>query len=165
MDMQNSRYHPLPQPDEIGIREKEDAMGAYLMMFATLAVGLPLPIINLVAAFIYLYLNRKTSRFVHFHALQSLYSQIPVTLLNAGLMTWLIISMVQDFTFSREFKGYAIMAGAANLLYFVFSLIAAAKARKGLFYYFIFFGRLAYHRAYLIVPGSGKVPVNKPPSL
>jgi len=53
-------------------------MGAYLMMFATLAVGLPLPLINLVAAFIYLYINRKTSRFVHFHALQSLYSQIPL---------------------------------------------------------------------------------------
>jgi hypothetical protein len=58
-------YHPLPQPDDISIREKEDAMGAYLMMFAAHAIGLPLPIISLVAAIIYLYLNRKTSRFVH----------------------------------------------------------------------------------------------------
>jgi hypothetical protein len=26
-------YYPLPQPAEIPEREKEDAMGAYLMMF------------------------------------------------------------------------------------------------------------------------------------
>jgi uncharacterized membrane protein len=158
-------YHPLPQPDEIGIREKEDAMGAYFMMFATLAVGFPLPLINLVAAFIYLYLNRKTSRFVHFHALQSLYSQIPVTLLNAGLVVWLIVILVNDFTFTSEFKGYTIMVGVANLIYLIFSLIAAAKAHKGLFYYFVFFGRLAYHRAYMIDAGPRKIPVNKPPSM
>jgi len=165
MNSEPSGYYPVPQPDEIGIREKEDAMGAYLMMFATLAVGLPLPIINLVAAFIYLYLNRKTSRFVHFHALQSLYSQIPVTLLNAGMIIWLIIILVNDFNFTSEFKGYTIMVGVANLIYFIFSLIAAAKARKGLFYYFIFFGRLAYHRAYMIHSGPKEVAVNKPPTL
>ena len=40
------------------IRIKEDAMGAYFMMFATAAMGLPLPILNLVAAIIYYYVNR-----------------------------------------------------------------------------------------------------------
>ena len=70
-------YYPLPQPEEIPEREKEDAMGAYLMMFAAVAIGLPLPIINLIASFIYYYINRKKSRFIHFHSLQSLLSQIP----------------------------------------------------------------------------------------
>ncbi len=28
-------YHPLPQSDEVELRVKEDAMGAYFMMFAT----------------------------------------------------------------------------------------------------------------------------------
>ena len=46
-------FHPLQQPDEIPEREKEDAMGAYLMMFAAVAIGLPLPIINLIASIIY----------------------------------------------------------------------------------------------------------------
>lgn len=159
-----TQYHPLPQPGELGIREKEDAMGAYLMMFATLAVGLPLPVINLVAAFIYLYINKKTSRFVYFHALQSLYSQIPVTLLNAGLVTWLVVILLNGSNFSNEFKGFVIMVVAANLVYFVFSLIAAARARKGLFYYFFFFGRLAYHRSYRTGSGTEKVWVNKPPA-
>ena len=46
-------YHPLPQPHELSEREKEDAMGAYLMMFAAVGAGLPLPVINLIAAIIY----------------------------------------------------------------------------------------------------------------
>ena len=54
-----STYLPLPQPNELDEREKEDAMGAYFMMFAALASSLPLPIINLIAAVIYYYINRK----------------------------------------------------------------------------------------------------------
>ena len=67
-------FYPLPQPEEIAEREKVDAMGAYLMMFAAVAVGLPLPIINLIAAVVYYFVNRKKSRFIHFHCLQSLLS-------------------------------------------------------------------------------------------
>ena len=33
------KYHPVEQPDDIPIRDREDAMGAYLMMFAALAAG------------------------------------------------------------------------------------------------------------------------------
>ena len=52
-------YIHLPQPKELTSREKEDAMGAYLMMFAAFAVSIPLPIVNLIAAIIYFYINRK----------------------------------------------------------------------------------------------------------
>jgi hypothetical protein len=52
-------YHPVPQPEELSNKEKDDAMGGYLMMFAALAVGLPLPIINLIASIIYYYTNKK----------------------------------------------------------------------------------------------------------
>ncbi len=81
-----TEYYPLEQPEEIETRIREDAMGAYLMMFGALAAGLPLPIINLIAAVVYYYINKGKSRFVRFHALQSLYSQIPTTLMNAGLV-------------------------------------------------------------------------------
>ena len=43
-------YAEIPQPEEVSTREREDAMGAYLMIFGALAAGLPLPIINLIAA-------------------------------------------------------------------------------------------------------------------
>jgi uncharacterized membrane protein len=163
METLNSIYHTLPQPDDISIREKEDAMGAYFMMFATHAIGLPLPFISLVAAVIYLYLNKKTSRFVHFHSLQALYAHIPVAFLNAGLIAWLIVILIKDAVFTGEFKGYLIMTGVANIVYLIFSLIAAFKARKGLFYYFILFGKLAYHRAYIIREEQPATLVNKPP--
>ena len=52
----------LPQPDEIPKREREDAMGAYLMMFAAWGARLPLPLLNLLAAVIYFFTNKKPSR-------------------------------------------------------------------------------------------------------
>ena len=157
-------YHPLPQPDEIKTRVKEDAMGSYLMMFATSAIGIPLPILNLVAAIIYYYVNRNKGKFVQFHTLQSLWSQIPVTLLNSGLVAWTIVNLVRDLDFSSFYWGYLVMVGVANLVYFIFSIVGAVKARKGLFYYFLFFGKIAYHQVYRIRPERlDSSPVNRPP--
>ena len=157
-------YHPLPQPDKIELRAREDAMGAYFMMFATTAMGLPLPILNLVASIVYYYVNRDKGKFVQFHTLQSLYSQIPVTLLNSGLVAWTIVNFARDFDFSSFFWGYLVMTAAADLIYFIFSIVGAVRARKGLFYYFIFFGKVAYHQVYRIRPDRGtRVPENRPP--
>ena len=157
-------YHPIPQPDEIETRVKEDAMGAYFMMFATSAIGIPLPILNLVAAIIYYYVNRSKGKFVQFHTLQSLWSQIPVTLLNSGLVAWTIVNLVRDLGFSSYYWGYLVMVGIANLVYFIFSIIGAVKARKGVFYYFLFFGKIAYHQVYRIRPERFEsAPVNRPP--
>jgi len=157
-------YHPLPQPDQIETRVKEDAMGAYFMMFATAAMGLPLPILNLVAAIIYYYVNRDKGKFVQFHTLQSLYSQIPVTLLNSGLVAWTIVNFVRDLDFFGFYWGYLVMVATANLVYFIFSIVGAVKARKGFFYYFLFFGKLAYHQVYRIRPERDQANLrNRPP--
>ncbi len=159
-------YYSLPQPEEISEREKEDAMGAYLMMFAAVAIGLPLPIINLIASFIYFYINRKKSKFIHFHSLQSLLSQIPTTIINWGLVVWSVtIFFKDDWKLTPEFWGYAIFAGSATLLYFVYGLIAAYKARQGKMYYFLFFGKIAYEAAFKVDTNSQKIvsEVNKPP--
>ncbi len=75
--MSSPRRCALPQPSEIPEREKEDAMGAYLMMFASLAIGLPIPLLNLVASVIYFFVNRKNGPFVAFHALQALLTHVP----------------------------------------------------------------------------------------
>lgn len=157
-------YHPLPQPDEIETRVKEDAMGAYFMMFATSAIGMPLPILNLVAAIIYYYVNRSKGKFVQFHTLQSLWSQIPVTLLNSGLVAWTIVNLVRDFDFTSFYWGYLIMVAIANLVYLTFSIVGAVKARKGIFYYFLFFGKIAYHHVYQVRPEMENTKTrNRPP--
>ena len=157
-------YYPIPQPDEIETRVKEDAMGAYFMMFATSAISIPLPILNLVAAIIYYYVNRSKGKFVQFHTLQSLWSQIPLTLLNSGLVAWTIVNLVRDLSFTSYYWGYLVMVGIANLVYFIFSIIGAVKARKGVFYYFLFFGKVAYHQVYRIrAERFDSAPVNRPP--
>ncbi len=165
MELQQG-YHPLPQPDEISIREKEDAMGAYLMMFAAIGAGLPLPIINLIAAVIYYYINKSKSRFVKFHAHQALISTIPTTLINAGAMFWSIrILFFDDWHVTNNFKGYIAATIVANLAYFVIGIIAAIKARKGLFYYYVFFGRISYQKVFAIKENDNadNSPVNNPP--
>jgi uncharacterized Tic20 family protein len=142
-------YYTLPQPHELSEREKEDAMGAYLMMFASLATSLPLPIINLIAAVVYYYVNRKKGRFIHFNCLQSLLSQLPTTLVNWGLLYWsLQIFFFENYVLNDKFYAYLGFSVLANLIYFVYSIVAAIRARKGIFMYFIFFGPYAYQKVY-----------------
>ncbi len=134
----------IPQPEEITEREREDAMGAYLMMFAAAGIGLPLPFLSLIASIIYFFLNKKKSDFVGFHAFQSLITQIPISIINAIAIFWLIKLFINQFQNVDNFLIYLIFAGIMNLLYFTFSIIGAVLARKGKFYYFLFFGRIAF---------------------
>jgi uncharacterized membrane protein len=149
--MELSNTIMLPQPDEITRREREDAMGAYFMMFAAWGIGLPLPFLNLVAAGIYYGINRKKSKFVAFHALQSLTSQVPVTIVNAGLLFWLIRNFVVDGGFNSSFWIFLTFDAVLNIAYLVTSLIALSRAYKGNFFYFPIFGPMAFDSWY----GSG----------
>jgi uncharacterized Tic20 family protein len=167
-------YAEIPQPEEVSTREREDAMGAYLMMFGALAAGLPLPIINLIAAVVYYYVNRNKGRFVKFHTLQSLYSQFPTTILNAVLIFWTIRNLTliwnpetwesdSHFAENSLFWGYVCVVITANLLYFIFSILGAVRARKGRMYYFLFFGKLAHHLAFSGPNRAVTSHVNAPP--
>lgn len=154
----------LPQPSEITYKEKERAMAAYLMMFATAALGLPLPFINLVAALVYYYFIKESSRFVKFHSFQSLISQIPISILNGALITWAIRNFLGYGEFNDIFWGYLIAIIVFNVIYVIFSLIAAFKSYNGRMYYFLFFGRIAYREAFKKSFGLDKSSVvNKPP--
>lgn len=160
-------FYPLQQPDEIAEREKEDAMGAYLMMFAAVAIGLPLPVINLIASIIYYFINRKKSRFIHFHCVQALLTQIPTTVINWVAVIWGVTILVSDqYDATDIFWAYVVFAGACTLLYFIVSIIAAYKARQGKMYYFLVFGPWSYQIAYRVRPTDNLQtgePMNKPP--
>src|SRR5271157_855169 len=140
----------VPQPEEIPERQKEDAMGAYLMMFASLALGLPIPLFNLIASVIYFFVNRKNGTFVAFHALQALITHIPVVLLNAGVIGWLIGILVTPphSSFSPAFFWYLFFSVLANLAYVVWSIVALVHARKGHFIYMPLIGRFCFARYY-----------------
>ena len=134
----------VPQPGDITEREREDAMGAYLMMFAAVGVGAPLPLVSMIASIIYFYINKKSSDFVAFHSFQSLITQIPITIINASAVVWLVMLFKRDFSGPGDFFNFLIFVGIMNLFYFIFSIVGAVLARKGRFYYFLFFGRIAF---------------------
>ncbi len=162
----NQSYHPVPQPDDISIREKEDAMGAYLMMFAAMGAGLPLPIINLIAIIIYYYLNKSASLFVRFHTYQALISQVPTTLMNAVAVFWGIrVAFFDDWFFTDALKGYLALVIVANIIYFILGIVGAVKARKGMMYYYFFFGKIAYDKVFRIKHTPETKIMNAPPKL
>jgi uncharacterized membrane protein len=159
----------LPAPAEIPPRERDDAMGAYLMMFASLAVGLPLPFIGVVASIVYFAINAKRSRFVAFHSLQSLLAHIPVALLNGGIVVWLIVALVSERGLHAAFWVALALVLALNLAYLILSVIALRRAARGLFWYLPLIGGLAFSRYY--GPGArerwegrhDQPEMNKPP--
>lgn len=142
--------HPIPQPYEVIKKERNDATGAYMMMFITLSVGLPLPFINLLASWIYWLINKSKVPFVRFHMLQSLYSQLIITVVNMGAVFY----FVRMFIFGLGNGSYLeiltiiIFVGVANLIYFIMSIIGATKANKGQMYYFPIIGSMSYQQAF-----------------
>ncbi len=159
--------YPIPQPDELSTREKEDALGGYLMMFAAFAVGLPLPIINLIASVVYYFVNKGNTRFVRFHTLQALLSQIPTTILNAGFTFWTVRIIFFDWETSQYYWAYICMVTLANLWYAVTCIIGAIKARKGLMFYMLFFGIVAYRQVFTksIADSNEVILSNRPPKM
>jgi uncharacterized Tic20 family protein len=140
----------LPQPQELTMREKEDAMGAYLMMFAAWGAGFPLPLIGLIASIVYFYLNKKSSKFTAYHAYQALLTHIPISVINAVAVIYGFMAMALEYhRHLFHFSAFLVFAGIWNVLYMVFSIIACIRARKGRFYYFWIFGRLAFAKYYI----------------
>jgi len=142
-------------------------MGAYLMMFASLAIGLPIPLLNLIASVIYFFVNKKTSPFVAFHALQALLSHIPVVLLNAGTAAWIITNLVIHASSWAWFFWYLFFTILVNLTYIVWSIVALVNANKGRFLYMPVVGRISFGRYYgpkaARQPRTPRLWENKPP--
>jgi uncharacterized membrane protein len=162
----------LPQPDEIPDKDKMDASGAYVMMFAS--SYLPLPLVNLFAAFIYHMAYRKRSRFVAFHTYQSFISQIPTSLSLWGLVTWIIIDVFKhsyapwEIFSSFHLKTAIVVIVGWNLIYTIFSIVAMVRSRKGRLFYLPLFGKHTFERYFgpnAINNGtSGPKPfINRPP--
>lgn len=140
----------LPQPDEIPSRDKEHAAGSYIMMFAS--QYLPLPLINLLAAFLYHMFCRKRNRFVAFHTYQSMISQIPTSLFLWGIIAWVITKMVTHpfeewgMIFNRYFWIVCGVVVIWNIVYIVYSIIAYRRAGAGKLVYLPVFGKIAFNR-------------------
>jgi hypothetical protein len=111
--------------------EAEKASNGYLMSLIALMVGLPFPIINLIAAFMFYLGNRKGSYFTRWHCTQTLVSQFTLLIMNSVGFSWSISVIFGDNTISNKYIAYIITIFLFNLTEFIATIATAIKTRKG----------------------------------
>ena len=111
--------------------EMEKASNGYLMSLLALLMGAPLPIINLIATFIFYLGNRRSTHFVRWHCTQALLSQLSVFFLNSYAFWWTISILFTDAEISNNYIAYMITITLFNLFEFVSTIYTAIEVRKG----------------------------------
>lgn len=115
-----------------GEHEAEAASNSYLMSIVAIIVGLPLPIVNLLATIIFYLTNRKSNYFVRWHCTQALVSQFSLFLVNSVGFWWTISILFRDGMVTSSYIAYIIIAFVLNLTEFIATIYTASKTRKGI---------------------------------
>jgi hypothetical protein len=115
-------------PDEY---EAERASNSYLMSLVAVMIGLPLPVVNLVATLIFFLSNRKAGFFARWHCTQALLAQAITLVMNAAGVYWTITIVFGDAIVSNEYIAYMITIVLFNIVEFVATIYAAVRTRKG----------------------------------
>lgn len=123
--------------------EREKASNSYLMSLMAVIVGLPLPIINLLATLFFYLGNRKGTYFVRWHCMQALLSQLSLLFINSFGFWWTISVLFGDESVSNAYIGYLLTALLFNAIELIATINAAIKTRKGIHVRWFFYGDLA----------------------
>ncbi len=135
--IQTSRFSYVPSE-----HEAETASNSYLMSLIAFMVGLPLPIVNLIATLIFYFGNRKSTAFVRWHCTQALVSQFSMLLVNSYGFWWTISVMFTDEMISSNYIAYMLTAVILNLVEFIATIYTAIQVRKGIHVEWWFYGPL-----------------------
>lgn len=111
--------------------ESEKASNSYLMSLIAIIVGLPLPVINLIATFIFYLGNRKSGYFVKWHCTQALLSQLTIVAMNSAGFYWTLHIIFGKGTVTDNYIGYIITILLLNVTEFIMTIYAAVKTRHG----------------------------------
>ncbi len=122
--------------------ESESGSNSYLMSVIAIIVGLPLPIINLVATAIFYLGNRKSTYFVRWHCTQALLSQLSMFFINSYGFWWTISIIFGDESITNSYVAYIISVLIFNLIEFITTIYTAIQIRKGKHIHWLFFGEL-----------------------
>lgn len=120
----NFRY----QPDE---HELEKASNSYVMSMVAIMGGLPLPIINLIATFIFYLGNLKGTYFVRWHCIQALLSQLFLLPFNSVGFWWTVSIIFTPETITSSYIAYILTIFVFNLVEFIGTIYTAIATRKG----------------------------------
>lgn len=111
--------------------EAEKASNSYLMSLLVLIVGLPLPIINLIATVIFYLVNRQSTFYVRWHCTQALLSQIFVFIPNSIAFWWTISLLFGETSLSNPYLAYILTLLLFNTIEFIATIRSAIQTRKG----------------------------------
>lgn len=122
--------------------EAEKASNSYLMSVIAIMAGLPLPIINLIATYIFFMANRNGTYFVRWHCTQAVLSQVFVVIFNSGAVFWTFSIVFGNLEISNSYIAYVVVVLFFNISEFIFTVYTATVTRKGTHVKWFFFGPL-----------------------
>jgi uncharacterized membrane protein len=125
-----------------GEHEAESASGSYLMSLIVIMIGLPLPIVNLIATLIFFLGNRKSTYFVRWHCTQALLSQLSLLFINSYGFWWTISILFTEESITTPYIAYLFTAILFNIAEFIATVYTAVQTRKGLHVEWWFYGPL-----------------------
>ena len=123
--------------------ECEKASNSYIMSLLVVMVGLPLPIINLLATLFFFIANRKSTFFVRWHCTQALLSQFSLFCLNSVGFWWTVTLILhRGEGISNAYVAYIVLVVLFNIAEFIMTIRAAIRTRKGVHVSWWFYGPL-----------------------
>ena len=122
--------------------ELEGASNSYLMSVVFLTFALPLPLINLIATFVFYHANKKNSYFIKWHSIQALLSQASLFIINTMLFVWAVLLLFKVLTINNYFVSLGINVLLFNIWDFISTIYSAIKTRKGIHVKWFFYGLL-----------------------
>lgn len=122
--------------------EAESASSSYIMSLVAIIVGLPLPIVNLIATLIFYLNNRRSTYFVRWHCTQALLSQFSMLVINSYGFWWTVSIIFTDEMLTNYYVAYILAAILFNLFEFIATIYTAIETRKGNHVEWWFYGSL-----------------------
>lgn len=122
--------------------EAEKASTSYLMSLLALVVGLPFPIINLIATILFFLMNRKSTYFVRWHCTQALLSQCTLLMMNSYGFWWTISIMFGPESITNKYIAYIFVILIFNISEIIATIYSAIQTRKGNHVEWWFYGTL-----------------------
>ncbi len=111
--------------------EYEQASNGYLMAIVAVIVGVPLPVINIIASFIYYLGNLKSSYFVRWHCIQAILAQTVMIPFNSVAVGWTISIILNNREVTIYYGIYLFAVILFNIIEFFAVIITASKVGKG----------------------------------
>jgi hypothetical protein len=127
------------KPDEY---EAEKASNSYLMSVIAIMIGLPFPVINLIATAIFYFGNRKATYFVRWHCTQALLAQAITLGMNVVAVYWTLSIIFGNNHLTNNYIAYMLTIIIFNLIEFIATIYTAIQTRKGKHIVWMFFGPL-----------------------